>query len=73
VWGIGPEECTDFSRHFYGFVNAQSLQSLDVKDAVVKLALSAFVPVNTLSLAKHLFTHGDSPLLRAAPRERLNH
>jgi hypothetical protein len=57
VWSIRPEEGTDFSGHLHGFIDAQSLQSLNVKRPIVKIALGAFVSVNTLPLAKHLFTH----------------
>jgi hypothetical protein len=73
MWGIRPEERTDFAGNLHRFVDAQTLQSLNIKDAVVKLPLGTLVPVNTLPLPKHLSTHiRDSPFPRAASREILN-
>jgi hypothetical protein len=43
-------------------VDAQSLQSLYVKGAVIELASGAFIPVNALPLAKHLAGHDDSTI-----------
>jgi hypothetical protein len=61
VWSVRPKERTHLPGNFHRIVNAQSLQSLNVKCAIVKLALSSFVAVNTLPLAKHLFRHDESP------------
>jgi hypothetical protein len=61
VWGIRPEERTDSPSYFHSVVNAESLQSLNVEYAIVKLALSSFVAVNTLPLPKHLSRHDESP------------
>lgn len=61
VWGIGPEEGADFTGDSYRIVHSQSLQRLNVKRAVVKLALSTFIPMDTLPLTKHLSRHIKSP------------
>jgi hypothetical protein len=66
VWSIGPEERTYFSRHLHRIVNAEPLQRLNVKRAIVKLTLNALIPVNTLSFTKHLSTHDESPRFSAA-------
>ena len=47
-------------------VNAEPLQGLNIKHAIVELAFSAFVPMNTLALAKHLFRHDESPYVAAS-------
>jgi hypothetical protein len=61
VWSVRPKERTHLPGNFHRIVNAQSLQSLNVKCAIVKLAFSSLVAVNTLPLAKHLFRHDESP------------
>ena len=61
VWSVRPEERTDSSGHLHRVVHAESLQSLNVKRAVVKLAFSSFVAVNTLPLPKHRSRHDESP------------
>jgi hypothetical protein len=66
MWGIRPEERTDFSGNLQSLIDTQALQSLNVEHTVVELALGAFVSVNTLPLTKHLFAHIDSPFPRAA-------
>jgi hypothetical protein len=63
VRGVGPKERRYFSRHLYRFVNAQSLQSLNVKYAIVEITFSAFFPMNTLPLPKRLSGHDDSPTM----------
>jgi hypothetical protein len=60
---VGPKEGRYFSRHLYRFVNAQSLQSLNVKYAIVEITFSAFFPMNTLPLTKRLSGHADSPMM----------
>ena len=61
VWSVGPEKRTDLARDTHGVVDAQALQGLDVKYAVVKIAVSAFVTMNTLPFTKHVFGHDESP------------
>ena len=61
VWGIGPEKRTDLARDPHGVVDAQALQGLNVKYAVIKIAVSAFVSMNTLPFTKHVFGHDESP------------
>jgi hypothetical protein len=60
VRGVGPKERTYFSRHLDRVVDAQSLQSLNVKNAIVEITFSAFFPMNTLPLSKSLSSHNDS-------------
>jgi hypothetical protein len=62
VWRIGPEEGTDFARHRHRRIDAQALQSLNVKNAIVEIPFRALFAVNTLPLTKHLPSHDDSPL-----------
>ena len=57
VRGVGPKERTYFSRHLDRVVDAQALQSLNIKYAIVEITFSAFFPVNTLPLAKRLSSH----------------
>jgi len=54
---VGPEERTDLARHLHRRVDAQPLQSLKVKCAIVVIALGAFIPVNTLPLTIRLPSH----------------
>jgi hypothetical protein len=68
---VGPKEGRHLPSHLHRIVNAEPLQSLNVKCAIVKITVSTFVPVNTLALAKHLSSHDDSPL-SAPPREKQN-
>jgi hypothetical protein len=63
VWSISPEEGRYFSRHLHRFVNAQSLQSLNVKYAIVEITCCAFFPMNTLPLPKRLSAHDDTPVM----------
>ena len=63
---IGPEKRTYLSRHLHRMVHTQTLQCLNVEYAVVEFALSALIPVNTLSLTKHLSRHDESPLFSAS-------
>src|ERR1043165_450748 len=58
---VGPEERTDLPRDLHRVVSAQSLQRTNVEDAVVELAVSAVVTMDTLPLTKHLFGHYRSP------------
>ena len=60
MWSISPEEGRYFSGHLYRFVNAQSLQSLDVKYAIVEITFRTVFPMNTLPLPKRLSAHDDS-------------
>jgi hypothetical protein len=69
VWRIRPEERAYLSGYLYRVVHAQSLQSLNVKRAIVKLAFSSFVAVDALPLAKHLSRHDESPHLLRLTRE----
>lgn len=68
VWRVGPEERADPSCHPHGVIDAQALQRLDVKYAVVEIAVSTVITVNTLSFTKHLFRHDESPAFPPAPR-----
>jgi len=68
VCRVRPEKRTDSSGYLQRVIDAQPLQSLNIKHAVVKLAFSTVVPMNTLPLAKHLFGHDESPISRAAAR-----
>jgi hypothetical protein len=63
VWSVGPKEGRYFSRHLYRFVNSQTLQSLNVKYAIIKITFSAFFPMNTLPLPKRLSAHDDTPVM----------
>ena len=63
---IGPEKRTNSPRYFHRIVHAEALQRLHIKRAIVKLALDALIPVNTLSFTKHLSTHDESPRFSAA-------
>lgn len=57
VGSIRPEEGTYSAGDLYRIVNAQSLQRLKVKRAVVKFPFNTFVSVNTLPLTEHLSRH----------------
>lgn len=57
VGRIGPKEGTHLRRHPDRIIHAESLQSLNVKRAVVVITGGAFLPVNTLPLAKRLPSH----------------
>jgi hypothetical protein len=57
VWSIRPEKRTHSSRNLNRLIDPQSLQSLDIKNAIVKIALGTFISMNTLPLTKHLFLH----------------
>jgi hypothetical protein len=70
MWRIRPKERSHFSRHPYCIVDAQSLQSLNVKRPVIEITVRAFFSVNTLSLAKHLPFHDDSPYFPAPHRAK---
>lgn len=72
MWGIRPKKGTHPAGNLDSLIYMKSLQSLDVKDAIVEFAVSAVVPMNTLPLPKHLSTHRDSPFPHAASREILN-
>jgi hypothetical protein len=73
MWGIRPEKGTDLASYLHCFINTQTLQGLNIKDAVIEFSFGTFVPVNTLPLPKHLSAHNnDSPFPRAASREILN-
>ena len=63
VRGVGPKERRYLSRHLDRVVDAQSLQSLNVKYAIVEITFSAVLPMNTLPLAKRLSGHDDSPMM----------
>jgi hypothetical protein len=62
VWSIGPKECRNLTRHLHGIIDAESLQSLNVKNTIVEITISAFVAVDTLPFAIHLSSHDDSPI-----------
>lgn len=70
VGRVSPKEGTHFSRDLDCIVDAESLQSLNVKRSIVKIAVRAFVPVHTLPLAKHLPGHDDSPYFLAPHRAK---
>jgi hypothetical protein len=57
VGRIGPEEGSHFARHLHGVIDSKSLQGLNIKYAVVEIAVSAFFAMNTLPLSKHLPSH----------------
>src|SRR5688572_15284475 len=61
VWRVRPEKRSDSSGYLHGIVHAESLQSLEVKCAIVKLAFGSFLAVYTLPLPKHLSRHDESP------------
>jgi hypothetical protein len=67
---IGPKERGDFRRHPDRVVHTESLQSLDVKRSIVEIAGRAFFPVDTLSLAKRLPSHDESPYFLAPHRAK---
>jgi hypothetical protein len=62
VRSIGPKECGNLTRHLHGFVYTQPLQSLNVKNSIIEITISAFVAVDTLPLAIYLSSHDDSPI-----------
>jgi hypothetical protein len=62
VWSVRPKERTHLSRYPHRVVHAESLQRLNIKRAIVKLAFSSFVAVNALPLPKHLSRHDESPI-----------
>jgi hypothetical protein len=66
VWSIGPKECRNLTSHLHSIIYAESLQSLNVKNTIVEITISAFIAVDTLPLAIHLSSHDDSPI--PAPR-----
>src|ERR1700752_1402813 len=66
---IGPEERRNLTRHLHGIIYAESLQSLNVKNSIVEITISAFVAVGTLPLAIHLSSHDDSPSPRLGARK----
>lgn len=72
VWSIGPKECRNLARHLQGIVYAQPLQSLNVKNPIVEITISAFVAVDTLPLAIHLSSHDDSIPAPGARQENVN-
>ena len=59
---IGPKERRNLTGHLHGIVYAESLQSLNIKNPIVEITISAFVAVDTLPLAIHLSIHDDSPI-----------
>jgi len=69
MWSIGPKKRRYFTRHLHGIIDAESLQSLNVKNAIVEITISAFVAVDTLPLAIHLSSHDDSPIPAPGARE----
>lgn len=71
MWSIRPEEGTYFAGDLHRIVNTETLQRLNVKYAIVKLAFSAFVPVNTLPLTKQLSRHINYPSFSAHHAETL--
>ena len=56
---IGPKESRNLIGHLHGIIYAESLQSLNVKNTIVEITISAFVAVDTLPLAIHLSSHDD--------------
>jgi hypothetical protein len=72
VWSIGPKEGRNLARHSHRIVYAQPLQSLNVKNPIVEITISAFVAVDTLPLAIHLSSHDDSILRLGARQENVN-
>src|SRR5690349_6510843 len=61
VRSVRPEKRTDSARHLHRMIHPKTLQCLNVECAVVELAFGALIPVNTLSFAKHLSRHDESP------------
>jgi hypothetical protein len=56
---ICPKERTNFARNSNGFIDAESLQCLNVKNAIIEIAFGSLVSMNTLPLTKHLSSHDD--------------
>ena len=69
---VSPEKRADPTGDLHRLVDRQPLKRLQIEAAVEKLALSAFVPVNTLPLAKHLL-HRNAYFLAPQPRKNLCH
>ena len=69
---IRPKERTDFSRNLHSLIDAQSLQSLNIENAVIKFAIGPFVPVNTLPLAISLSRHMTHQIPRAGEARNIN-
>src|SRR5262249_34524697 len=59
---VGPKECRNLTGHSHGIIYAESLQSLNIKNTIVEITISAFVAVDTLPLAIHLSSHDGSPI-----------
>jgi hypothetical protein len=73
VGSVGPKESRNLIRHLHSIIYAQPLQSLNVKNSIVKITISAFVAVDTLPLAIHLSSHDDSiPAPGGANKATLN-
>jgi hypothetical protein len=67
---VGPEEGADSTGYLECPIDRQALQRLNVKSPIVKLAVSVFFPMNTLSLSKHLILHSTALLSRAASENK---
>ncbi len=63
---IRPKERTNFARHSNRFIDSEPLQCLNVKNAIIKLALGAVVSVNTLPLTICRSSHNNHHIPRAA-------
>jgi hypothetical protein len=70
---IGPKERRNFTRHLHGIIYAESLQSLNVKNTIVEITISAFFAVDTLPLAIHLSSHDDSPIPHLGARIQIHY
>ena len=58
---IRPEERADLTRNLHSLIDPESLQSLNIKNAIIKITVGAPVSMNTLPLAIRLSRHDDSP------------
>jgi hypothetical protein len=70
---VGPKECIYFARHLQGFIYAEPLQGLNVKNTIVEITVNAFFAMNTLALPIRLSSHDVSPYPRAGKREKQIH
>ena len=67
---IGPKEGSHLCGHPDRIVHPESLQSLNVKGAVVVITGRTFLPVDTLPLAKRLPSHDAPPYFLAPHRAK---
>jgi hypothetical protein len=65
---VDPKKWRHLTGHFYCFITLQTLQSLDVKHAVINFAISPAVAMDALALKKVLPLHRGSLLSRRTAR-----